>query len=74
MFKGLENLTYKKRLQEKPEKRRLRGTLIHVYKYLTGECGGCNGEGARLFSAAPTGRTRGNRQELTHRKEKTFSL
>lgn len=38
MVKGLEHLTYKKRLRELEalnlEKRQLRGDLINVYKYL----------------------------------------
>lgn len=58
--------------QREPEKRRLRGNLIHVHKYLTGECGDCNEEGARLFSVVPTERTRANRHNLTHRKKKHF--
>lgn len=58
--------------QREPEKRRLRGNLIHVYKFLTGECGACNEEGARLFSAALAERTWANRRKLTQGKKKHF--
>lgn len=58
--------------QREPDKRRLRGNLIHVYKFLTGECGGCIEGGARLSSAVLTERTRANRHKLTHRKEKNI--
>uniref|UniRef100_A0A803TH73 Reverse transcriptase domain-containing protein n=1 Tax=Anolis carolinensis TaxID=28377 RepID=A0A803TH73_ANOCA len=69
IINGLENKTYEERLKElgmfSLQKRRLRGDMIAMYKYVRGSH---REEGARLFSAALETRTRNNGFKLQERR------
>lgn len=66
MIKGLEHLPYEERLRElgvfSLEKR---GDLIIAYTYFKG---GCQEDGARLFTVVPRDRIQRNGHKLNHNK------
>jgi len=69
MMRGLEHLSYEERLRDlglfSLKTRRLRGNPRNACKYLKG---GCQEDGAKIFSVVPSDRTRGNEHKLKHRK------
>ena len=69
MMKGWKHLSYEERLREMGlfslEKRRLRGHLINVYKYLQG---GCKEDRDKLFSMVHSNGTRDNELKLKHER------
>ena len=72
MIKSLEHFPCEERLGDlglfSLEKRKLRGDLLNVYKYL--KCGSQR-DMANLFSVVCGDKTRGNGHKLKHRKSHT---
>ena len=67
MIKGLEHLLYEERLRDLGLSS-LEKTGKGSYQYLEYLMGGSQVDGARLFSAVPTDRTRGDGHKLERRK------
>jgi len=69
MIMGLEHLSYNERLKElglfSLEKKRLKGELKNVHKYMKE---GCKEDRARLFSVVRSSRTRGKGHQVEHRR------
>jgi len=75
MMRGLEHLSYEERLRElglfSLEKRRLTGDLRNASKYLQG---GCQEDGARLFSVVSSGHKLKQRKFRLNMRKNFFPL
>lgn len=69
MILGVQHLSHEKKLKDMGlfilEKKRLRGDLINVHKFLMG---GFQEDEVRHFSVVPSDRTRGKGHKMQHRK------